>query len=384
MPEIPPALVVGLLQHTSTRYGDSAMPALKPFFGLGFVFALMFASGNTALAQQFAGQPLSIIVNYSAGGPADIEARIIAKHLPKHLQGVNTVVVRNVAGAGGNIGVNALGEASARDRLSVGFFTWDPLDQLTQNPSLHVRYNDLKFIAGFQQVSLLYARRDMAPGITKPADVAKARLFRAGALAATSHATYRMRLALDLLGAKYETIPGYKGLREVEIAVRQGDIHLTSTSLSSWSSSVKPGLVDTGIVMPILQYDHIGADGSLGRSAELPDVPAFLEIYKDVFGKDAMPSGEKWQALQLLTRIMDRMYRTVFMPPIAPAPAVAEMRNAFAKLAEDPEYIADYDRVVKAKPRFILGAAGERIISELGDVAPSFATFLRKYVETEK
>ena len=86
----------------------------------------LLALGNAAVAQQFSGRVVTLIVNYAAGGPTDIEARIVARHLPKYLQGVRSVVVRNVGGAGGNIGVNQLGEASERDRLSVGFFTWDP------------------------------------------------------------------------------------------------------------------------------------------------------------------------------------------------------------------------------------------------------------------
>lgn len=45
-----------------------------------------------------------MIVNYTAGGPTDVEARVVAQHLPKHLQGVTSVVVRNVGGAGGRIG----------------------------------------------------------------------------------------------------------------------------------------------------------------------------------------------------------------------------------------------------------------------------------------
>jgi len=294
------------------------------------------------------------------------------------------VIVRNVGGAGGNIGVNQLGEATAKDRLNISYFTWDPVDQIIQNESLRVRYNDLKFVAGFKQVSLLYIRRDAAPGISKPADVAKANLFRAGALSPTNHSTIRQRLALDLLGAKYETIAGYKGLGDILIAVRQGDIKLTSISLPTWSASVKPQLVDTGIAIPVLQYGSLRPEGAAGRSPDLPEVPTFLEVYKDVWGKDAMPSGEKWQALQLLTRIMDSMYRTVFMPPNAPAAAVAEMRAAMAKLEKDPEYIADYEKVVKGKPRFVLGAEGEHIIAELGNISPSFLSFLRKYIAEGK
>ena len=361
---------------------NGTMTAMK--FVCRLLAVIPLALGNASVAQQFAGQNITMIVNYSPGGPTDIDARIVARHLPKHLQGVSSVIVRNVGGAGGNIGVNQLGEAPARDRLNIGFFTWDPLDQLTQNPNLRVRYNDLKFIAGFQQGSLIYIRRDAAPGIAKPADVARARPFRAGALAPTSHATFRMRLALDLLGARYEIIPGYKGLRDIEVAVLQGDIQMTHNSFSGWYGSVIPTLVDSGIVIAVLQYDHNRADGSLTRSPDAPEVPAFFEVYKEVWGKDAVPSGEKWQALQIIGRIMDSMGRTVFMPPNAPAAAVEEMRGAMEKLAKDPEYVADYEKVVKFKPRFIVGAEGERIIAELGNVSPSFVKFLREYLQEKK
>ncbi|MBI2318972.1 MAG: hypothetical protein HYU75_18755, partial [Betaproteobacteria bacterium] len=317
------------------------------------------------------------------GGPTDVEARVVAQHLPKHLQGVTSVVVRNVGGAGGRIGVNQLGEASAKDRLNIGFFTWNPVDQLVQNETLRVRYNDFKLIAGMHQATLLYIRRDTAPGISRPADLAKAKPFRAGALSPTSHSTILQRLALELLGAKFDTIYGYKGIRDIDVAMRQGDIQVSTNSVSGWYSSTKPLLIDPGIAIPLVQYDHARADGSLGRSPELPDVPTFIEVYKEIWGKDALPSGDKWQALQMLTRIMDSMYRTVFMPPNAPEAAAAEMRAAFVNLAKDEAFIADFEKVTKAKPSFIIGAKGDRIIAELGNVQPAFVSFLRKYIETK-
>jgi tripartite-type tricarboxylate transporter receptor subunit TctC len=353
------------------------MTAIKPF--AGFLGAILLAFGAAASAQQFAGQTVNVIVNFTAGGPTDIEARIIARHLPKYLQGVSAMVVRNVGGASGNIGVNQLGESSAKDKLSLGFFTWNPLNQILQEETLRVRYNDLKLIAGMRQTTLIYIRRDTAPGINRPADVAKARLFRAGTMAPGGSNTIRQRLALDLLGAKYETIPGYKGLRDIDTAMIQGDIHLSNNSFPGYVTSAKPNLVDKGIAMPLLQYDR--ADGLPGRSPDLPDVPTFLEVYKDVWGTGAMPSGEKWQALQLLTRILDSMYRTVFMPPNAPAEAVEEMRRAFEKLGQDPEFIAQYEKVVSTKPRFVIGAEGERVIADLANVQPSMVDFLRKYVK---
>lgn len=357
----------------------------RAFRGLsrGLFAAIVFCFANAAAAQQFAGQTVNVIVNFSAGGPADLEARIIAQHLPKYLPGVTAIVVRNVGGGGGRIGVNQLGSASsARDRLNIGYFTWTPVDQIIGEPTLLVRYNDLKVIAGVVQTTLLYIRRDTPPGIKRPSDVARARLIRVGTLGPSNRSTIRMRLALDLLGAKYDAIHGYKGLSDVDLALQRNDIQMTTNALSGYFASTKPNLVDSGIAMPLLQYDR--ADGLPGRSPELPDVPTFLEVYKEVFGKDAMPSGEKWQALQLLTRILDSMFRAVFMAPTAPAAAVEEMRGAFAKLGKDQDFIAQYEKIAFSKLRFTLGAEAERVITELGDVQPPMANFLRRYIDESR
>jgi tripartite-type tricarboxylate transporter receptor subunit TctC len=337
---------------------------------------LVFAGG--VHAQQYAGKTVDIIVNYTAGGPTDVEARIIAQYLPKYLQGVSGVVVRNVPGGAATIGINQLGKAEGKDRYNVGFFTWNPQDQILKNPILHVKYSDFKFIAGVRQASLLYIRKDT--GVTKPADIATVKQFKAGSLAPQSHGTLRQRLALDLLGANYRTIPGYKGLKQVELAVLAGDVSLGNNSLPGYISSVKHTLIDTGIAIPLLQYDR--PDGLPGRSEDLPDVPTFMEVYKAVHGKDAVPSGEKWELLQFLTRLIDSLYRTMFMPPTAPAEAVAEMRAAMLKVQNDPDFIASYEKVVGAKPRFVSVAQGEKVIAGLANTKPSIVEFLKAYIDS--
>ena len=358
------------------------MSATKSVIASALLAMVLIASAGAARAQQFAGQTINMIVNFTAGGPTDVEARIIAQYLPRYLPGITAIVIRNVGGGGGNIGINQLGEATGRDKLSVGFFTWNPLNQLIHEPTLHVRYNDLKFIAGMRQTSLIYMRRDTPPGMKKPADIAQAQFFRAGAMGPSNIATIRQRLALDLLGAKYDTIHGYKGLRDIDLAMLQGDIQVSSNSLPGYFTSAKPNLVDRGIVIPLLQYDR--ADASAGRNPDLPDVPTFLELYKQIHGKDAMPSGDKWQALQFLTRIVDSMYRTVFMAPGAPAAAVDEMRAAFDKLGRDPEFIVQYEKVALTKPNFLIGTPGERIISELDSISPALLSFFPKYIGEAK
>ena len=65
----------------------------------------------------YQGKNVIFLINFAAGGPTDIEGRIVARHLAKHIAGNPAVIVQNMAGAGGVTGINFLGEAAKRDAL---------------------------------------------------------------------------------------------------------------------------------------------------------------------------------------------------------------------------------------------------------------------------
>jgi tripartite-type tricarboxylate transporter receptor subunit TctC len=66
------------------------------------VFAVL-ALGSAAAAQGFPSRPITIIVPFSAGGPSDAMARILAERMKVTLG--EQVLVENVTGAGGSVGV---------------------------------------------------------------------------------------------------------------------------------------------------------------------------------------------------------------------------------------------------------------------------------------
>src|SRR5947208_4095223 len=80
-------------------------------------FTLLALSG-AAVAQNFPSRPITIIVPFSAGGPSDAMARILAERMKATLG--EAVLVENVTGAGGSIGV---GRAlrSAPDGYTISF-----------------------------------------------------------------------------------------------------------------------------------------------------------------------------------------------------------------------------------------------------------------------
>ena len=83
------------------------------------------AVGSQAYAQNayYQGKRLTILINFAAGGPTDIEGRLFAKYLGRHIEGQPNVIVQNMDGAGGLIGAQYLGEIAPKDGSVLGYLT---------------------------------------------------------------------------------------------------------------------------------------------------------------------------------------------------------------------------------------------------------------------
>ena len=79
-------------------------------FGLGICAALAAAPAHAQSDSFYKGKRLTLLINFAAGGPADIEGRLFAKHFGKHVDGNPNIIVQNRDGAGGLVGTNYLGE----------------------------------------------------------------------------------------------------------------------------------------------------------------------------------------------------------------------------------------------------------------------------------
>jgi tripartite-type tricarboxylate transporter receptor subunit TctC len=330
---------------------------------------------EAAVAQFYKGKTVTMIVNYPPGGPTDIEGRIIAQHLPAHIPGKPTVVVKNVGGAGGIIGTNQLAEA-APNGDSIGFFTLDLIAQLVGNPALRVSYENFVMIAGVENPLVAYARRDIPPGLKVATDIMKTKDFKALSLNVQNSNTINQALSLDLLGVKYRAIPAYRGLKEVETAILQNEGQMANTSLPGWRGSVEPTM--GSIVMPLWQIAARGKDGGYPRSRAMPDLPTFEEFYATVNG-GKKPSGFQYEVLRASSDPLVAMFRTAMMPPKTSDQAVAVMRAAFVDLWKDAAFIRDYANIVKTDPILVSGEDAQDIVAALGKVKPEIKAFLTDY-----
>ena len=335
--------------------------------------ALAIADG--AQAQFYKGKTITMIINYPAGGPTDIEGRIVAQHLPAHIAGKPNIIIKNVGGAGGVVGSNQLAEA-APNGDTMGFFTIDVIAQLLGNPALRANYADFVMIAGVENPLVAYARKDTPPGLKVATDIMRAQEFKALSLNAQNSNTINQALSLDLLGLKYRPIPAYRGLKEVETAILQNEGQFANTSLPGWTGSVEPTMGD--LVLPLWQLAPRGKDGGYPRSAALPDLPTFEEFYATVKG-GARPMGFTYEVLRAASDPIVAMFRTALMPPKTPHEPVMLMRSAFVELWKNRDFIRDYSNVVKTKPILVTGEEAQEMVAALGKVKPEIKTFLLDY-----
>jgi tripartite-type tricarboxylate transporter receptor subunit TctC len=72
--------------------------------------AALPAVSRMAQAQAYPSRPITMIVPYAAGGPVDVIARVLVERMWGRLG--HPVLIENVAGAGGSIGLGRVAHAS--------------------------------------------------------------------------------------------------------------------------------------------------------------------------------------------------------------------------------------------------------------------------------
>ena len=96
---------------------------LVSVLGFSFLLANHTFSFGAEKAPFYQGKTLNIVINFAAGGPTDIESRVLAKHLVKHIPGQPAITIQAMGGGGGVTAINYMGEVAKRDGFSAGYFT---------------------------------------------------------------------------------------------------------------------------------------------------------------------------------------------------------------------------------------------------------------------
>ena len=276
-------------------------------------------AGSTRADEAFQGQTLRIIVGFVAGGGYDLHARILARHLGRHLPGQPVVVVENTPGAGGLIAANYLARQARPDGLTVGYLGLSTvLPQLLEQPG--VQYDARRFrVIGSPTVEdfdVCVAPR--ASGFDLNSWRGRAVPPRMGITTYGSANHARAMLLSAALDLPVRTVVGYKGMSDIRLAMESGEVETTCIGLDAFRATFEP----SGDYTIVLQSGD-------AQSPRMRGVPSAARVVRT-------SHGEALLTLLSQLRTLDRFYAA---PPDTPPDRVALLRIAFEQTLHDEAYL---------------------------------------------
>ena len=342
------------------------------------VLALALLAAPAAADEPFyKGKRITLLINFAAGGPTDIEGRLFAKYLVKHLAGAPSVIVQNMDGAGGLIGAQYLGEVAPKDGTVVGYLSGSAWLYVSDPDRWRVDFRKYEFVAYQPGTTVHFMRTDVPPGMRQPADIAKARGLIAGGLSADTSKDLRLRLALDMLGVPFKYVTGYRSSPPARLALQRGEISMFSESPPSYRSVVEPSLVKSGQVMPVF-YDEVADPPPPQKQLEGLSIPSFPQLYRQI--KVAPPSGQLWDAYRVLYEMNATLQRMIALAPGVPPAALDALRAGIEGLNADPDFAAEARKAIEFVPDYPTAPDLGQRVRAMMVASPQMRDFINDYM----
>ena len=217
---------------------------------------------------------VSIIVGSGAGGGFDTTARLVSRHIGKHIPGAPTVIVENMPGGGGLVAANHMFSAASKDGTVIGLFhEAQVMSQLTGVEGVQFDLRQFNWLgSSYVDPNVCIVRTD-APvddlqGHDRPLDADRRRWDRPG-----SNTYDAPRVLAAATGANLKAVAGYPTTNDVRIGVERGEIQGMCLGWESVRSASIQWLDD--------KYAHVFVQNGTTRHKDLPNVPLALEFAKD-------------------------------------------------------------------------------------------------------
>ena len=284
------------------------------------------AIAQTTPADFYKGQTVTIILSSAPGGGYDAVARTLATYLPRYIPGNPTVVVKNMAGAGGIVAANFLYNVAPKDGLTIGGLQNNvPFEPLFGTKEANFDATKFHWL-GTPSMETAILTIWSATSEVKTWEQAKTEELTMGSSGNNSTPSFYGRLFNEVLGTKLKIIVGYESQTHAFLAMERGELNGYPSVFYNSLMATKPGWFKEGKVRLLVQLGF--------KEPALASVPSL----PDLVTKDADKRLVEAAAAPLTAG------RPYLMPPGAPADRVAAMRKAFADTFKDKEFIADAEK----------------------------------------
>ena len=312
-----------------------------------------------SVADFYRGKTVNVLVGVGVGGEYDLQARLVARHLGKHVPGNPNVVPQNMTGASGLKMTNYLYQQAPRDGTYIGMSqNAFPAAQAAGLPG--IQFDAAKFawlgsIAPVVETMTVWNTTGV-----KSIEDARRRETVAGATSRGAITYFYAAMMNEYLGTKFKIVTGYNGGNEINLAMERGEVEARNNTWSSWKATKPLWLRDKKITV-------IAQAGPRAPDLDAPSVEELARNADDRRVIELVVSGTQ-------------LGRPLFITPGVPEERVKTLRAAFDATMKDPEFLAEAAAMnFEVDP--VRGEALQRIVERVVSTPKDLAARARHLLE---
>ena len=340
-----------------------------------FLFAALILGTEAEIKAQeqpfYQGQSIKIVVGFTSGGFYDRWSRLLARYVPKYLPGNPEMVVQNMPGAGGLIAANHVYSVAKPDGLTLGMLSYGIyLDQLVGRKEVQYDVRKFNWIGSPERSDVLMYMRSDAP-YKSLQDIRNASTPPKCGSTGTAGTDYILaRLLEDTLNLKIETVLGYPGGSEIDLAVEKGEVQCRGLTAAPFFGR------EPFITWRKKNFVNVLVFGGQKRDERIPDTPTIYEIFE----KEKVPE-ESRRVADVILRGGD-FGRPWVAPPGTPKDRVNILRDAHAKAMADPALLAEAKKG-KMEVEPVSGEELQKLAAKMLDQPPGVIARVKKVLGQE-
>ncbi len=249
-------------------------------FCLALLLSLAWGAGSTskAWAQSkpfYKGKTVRIVVGFTPGGFYDRWSRLLARYMGRYMPGNPNFVVQNMPGAGSRIAANYLYNIAKHDGLTIGTINKNLFfDQLIGTKEVRYDWSKYNWLGTPELPPDVFYMRSDAP-FKSLDDIKNASTPpKCGSTGRVTSGYLIPALLERAMGIKFKMVLGYRGGRQIDLAVERGEVVCRAMSISAHFGRE-----------PFLSWHKKGFDWHLLQTREerwkgAPDIPSIFDIAK--------------------------------------------------------------------------------------------------------
>ena len=294
---------------------------------------LVLWSSTTLFAQAsyYQGKTVKVVVGFTTGGFYDRWARVLSRYMPKHIPGNPNFIVQNMPGAGSVIAANYVYSVAKPDGLTIGFpSNGIYLDQLVGRGEIKFDIRRFAWIGSPVSEPMIFYMRSDTPFKTITDVKNSKEPPKCGSTGTVSSDFILSRMLEDTLPPlKINTVMGYPGGAEIDIAVEKGEVVCRGMTASPFFGREPFLSWQKKNFVRVLLYT------GKKRDERLPDTPTLGEI----FDKEKVPENSRRVAQVILAA--ESFGRPIVAGPGTNPEHLKMLRHAFDQSMKDSELIAE-------------------------------------------